>query len=339
MKCRAPRAGDTVFSIPCSVERVAGKRVARMLNAAPMLALVLLLSACGGPRPASRPAVRDDAYYQRMITSGHGAFQRGDIGRAAELYENAFIRAQIMDRPAEVGSSAYNLALCRIALGDLEEGRDLLRAARIELRRAGESGVDTLIAEAEVTRKLGDVDAAWQLTDEAVQALEGVRARAVRLQVHSLRALMALEQNQPEKATEELTLAERHIRRDTALRLLARLAEVNGRLLLAGGETRLAAQEFDLETMYYRNEARFSDMARAMSRAASAYQEAGDHAVAVDRYYRAARHYAADGSPVEALRLVEKALPSLEGADDPEWAGRLTALFEKLTETVKIKGE
>ena len=305
----------------------------------PVLVFTLFVTACGGPRPATRPAVQRDAYYHRMITSGHGAFQRGDISRAAELYENALVRAQIMDRPEAIGSSAYNLALCRIALGDLKEGRDLLRKARVELRRAGESGLDTLLAEAEVTRRLGEAEAAWTLTDEAVVALEGIRARHERIQVHSLRALLALDRDDVENATDELALAERQVRRDTPFRLQARLAEVRGRLHWAGDDPVLAAQEFDQEAMHYRNEGRFQDMARAMTRAAAAYDKADDQGLAADRFYRSARHYAAAGDPVEALKLVERALPSLEQAEDPALEQRVAALFEKLTETVKDKRE
>ena len=333
MKAMMSRNRVQVFSVRCSVWSQS------LFWKVLMLVLAVFLTACGGPRAGSRPEVRKDAYYHRMITSGHGAFERGDISRAAELYENALIRAQLMDRPEKIGASAYNLALSRIALGALDEGRGLLQEARAELLRAGESGVDTLIAEAEVTRRLGDTEAALQLTDEAVAALEGVRARAMRVQLHALRALLALDRDDAETAVEELALAERPVRRATPLRLCARLAEVQGRLYLQEGEARLAAQEFDLETMYYRNDGRFPDMARAMARAAAAYHEAGDSAMAARHYYRAARHHAAAEQPVDALRLVEQALPALEAADDPDLAARVTALFEELTKTVKNKRE
>lgn len=316
-------------------ERGAKHRTPYLLLLPSALTLILMFTACSGPRAAERSEVRRDAYYHRMITSGQNAFLRGDISRAAELYENALSRAQIMDRPAAIGASAYNLALCRIALGEWVAGRDLLREARIELRRAGESGVDTLIAEAEVAHQMGDVEAARTLSDEAAQALEGLRAHEMRMQLHSLRALMALERADAEAATEELALAERQKRRDTPLRLLARLEEVRGRRLLADEEPRLAAQAFDLETMYYRNEGRFSDMARAMTRAADAYRDANEHAFAADRYYRVARHYAADGQPVAGLRFVERALRSLEEIDDAELARRVALLFEELSAAVK----
>lgn len=301
-----------------------------------LLALALLLAGCGGPRSATGPAVKRDAYYHRMITSGHAAFERGDIGRAAELYENAWVRARMMDRPAEIGASAYNLALCRIALGNMESGRDLLREARAELRRAGESGVDTLIAEAEVERRLGDQEAAWTLTDEVLEALDRLRARAFRVQTHSLRVLIALDRGDPETATKELALAEREVRRDTAPRLNARLAESRGRLRLAEGRVLQAAQAFDEETLFYRDEGRYPDMARAMVRAAAAYQEGGDVWMAVDRFYRAARHYAASGETVVALRLIERALPDMEAVNDVTMEQRVARLFEDLSESVKI---
>ncbi len=302
-------------------------------------AFALLLTACGGPRSATGPAVKRDAYYHRMITSGHAAFERGDIGRAAELYENAWVRSQIMDRPAEIGASAYNLALCRVALGDLESGRNLLREARVELRRAGESGVDTLIAEAEVERRLDNREAAWVLTDDVLEALDRLRARALRMQTHSLRALIALERGDHEAAAKERALAEREAPRDAPPRLRARLAEVRGHVLLAEEYPLLAAKAFDEETLFYRDAGRYPDMVRAMQRAAAMYQKGGDHWPAADRFYRAARHYAADGKAVEALQLIERALPDLEAAGDEDMERRVAVLFENLSESVKSKEE
>lgn len=325
---KAPKPCRSVFSVQCSVF---GKVL--------LVAFAFLLTACGGPRAASGPSIKRDAYYHRVITSGHAAFQRGDLSRAAELYENGLVRAQVMDRPAEIGASAYNLALCRVALGDLEQGRELLREARMELRRAGESGVDTLIAEAEVERRLGDNDAAWNLTDEVLASLRGIRAREWRIQTHALRALIALDRDDHSVAEEELSIADGDVQRTTPLRLRARIAEGRGELFLARGEVLPAAKQFDSEAMFYRDEGRYTDMVRALVRAGAAYQAGSDHWMAADRYHRAARHYAAHDRTVEALRTLERALPSLEEIDDPLLARRVALLFENLAESVKISEE
>lgn len=296
------------------------------------VALLALVAGCRSPAPVSGPAEVRDAYFHRMITSGHAAFQRGDIARAAELYENAWIRAQVMDRPALLAASAYNLALCRIALGDLDEGLNLLRSAYAEMARMGDPGVDALIAKAEVLRRLSRSDEAWQVS---ATLLAQSAPRTLRLQNHSLRALMALDANDGETARAELEQARRQVRRQTPLRLQARLAEAEGRFAVYNQDLQAAADAFDRAALLYRDEGRFADMARALAEAAALHARLSDRAAAVDRYFRAARHHAAAEEPVLGLRLLDAALQLVEESEDLIDGARLLDLFEELQESVK----
>lgn len=295
---------------------------------------VVLCAGCGRTKPA-RPVVRDDAYYDRMLISGHAAFERDDIERAADLFENAWVRAQVMDRPAALGVSGFNLALVHILRGEYEAGQALLQQARTELERAGENAAHTWVAEAEVLQRLQQPEAAWAATETALAELGSRRDRPARMQVHALRALLALERDEPETAQAELDLAERQWRRDTPWQLRARAEEARGGLLLQRDEWAAAGAAFDQEALYYGHAGRFTDMARALARAAAAYQADGDDRAAVDRYYRAARHHYALNRPEPALRLIEQALPSLEACEDPELERRLARLFENLRAAVK----
>lgn len=307
------------------------------MKAVCMLTLCLIVavgSACRSPRPAGGPAEVRDAYFHRMITSGHAAFQRGDIARAAELYENAWVRAQVMDRPAMLAASAYNLALCQIALGELDAGYQLLRSAYAEMVRIKDPGVDALIAKAEVLRRLNRSEEAWAVSD---RLLAESAPRPVRLQNHSLRALLALDVNNGEKAELELEQAHRQVRRQTPVRLLARVAEVEGRLALYNDDRESAAAAFDRAAMLYRDEGRFPDMARVLADAADLYAEMGSRHEAVDRYFRAARHHAAASEPVLGLRLLDAALRLLEESDLAIDGEPLVDLFGELQESVKIQ--
>ncbi len=288
-----------------------------------------LVVGCGTPRPAREPDPMPDPYFQRMITSGHAAFERGDVVRAAELYANAWTRAQVMDRPQAMGAAAHNLALCNIALGHWPEAQRLLRAARAELERGGEPVIDTWVLEAEVLRHLGQTDLAWDATEEALTRIDGRRAwRTAEIQVRSLRALMALDQDDPTTAQAEFERAESILFRRAGRRVQARLAEVRGRLAWANDDPARAAEAFDEEARLYRVDGRFPDMARALHRAGRAHERTEAPATAADRYFRAARHYAARANDAEALRLLERALPLLKTVEDPELTTRIADLVE-----------
>lgn len=296
------------------------------------LLVAVACAGCGGSKPAGAPTAKTDAYYHRMITSGYAAFERGDIGRAAELYANAWQRAQLMDHAGAMGTSAYNLALCRMALGDLTEALELLREARAELERSGVSGHDVRLVEAECMYRLGRGPESVAIIDELLPLdLE----RRQRVQLYTLRALIALDRDNREEAEASSDAAMDRVNRHTPERLRARLAEVEGRLALMNGAEKEAAWAFDRESTWYQEANRFTDMARALVRAGQAYQDAGEAVAAVDRYYRAARHYAADGKPVEALRLVEETLPFLETGAGAPMRERVVRLVEELRDAVK----
>lgn len=304
------------------------------------LLAVILLTGCGTARPAREPAEARDAYYHRMITSGHAAFERGDLARAAELYENAWVRAQVMDRPTALGTAAYNLALVKVALGDWTEAHRLLRAARAELERAGDPTAETWVLEAEVLRHLNQHDQAWALTDEALEQFGGQRGfRSGEIQLRTLRALLALEQDNVERARPEFDRANALRTRGTPARLRARLAEVHGRLAWAADDPLAAAEAFDAEAQYYRAEGRFPDMARALVRSGQAYEAAQEWETAADRYVRAARHFMARDQRPEALRWLERAIPVVEQANNPELTRRVADLLEGVMHTMEADNE
>ncbi len=304
------------------------------------LLAAILLTGCGTGRPSRAPAEARDAYYHRMLTSGHAAFERGDLARAAELYENAWVRAQVMDRPTALGTAGYNLALVKIALGDRPEAHRLLRAARAELERAGDPTEETWVLEAEVVRHLGQHDQAWAITDEALERFGGQRGfRSGEIQLRTLRALLALEQEDDERAWPEFDRAIALRTRGTAPRLRARLAEVRGRLAWAADDPLTAAESFDAEARYYRTEGRFPDMARALVRAGQAFEAAQEGEAAADRYVRAARHFMARDQHPEALRWLERAVPMIEKANNPELTGRVADLLEVVLGTREANNE
>jgi hypothetical protein len=295
-------------------------------------ALLLTASGCSSTSANRAPADFGDPYYQRTMASAHAAFARGDTGRAAELYANALTRAYVMDRAPAISAAAYHLALCRILTDAPADGLRLLEEARRELRREEASGTDIELAMVEALRQLDRNAEAWTLTE---QLLAQPLTRVARVHVHGLRGLMALANADADAAAAAAAQARQSLRRDTPPALRARLAELEGRLATLQGQPAQAATAFDEEADLYGQAQRFADRASARVRAAAAYRAADDPAAAIDRYYRAGRHYAAREDVVTALRLLAEALPLAGEMDDPESVAPLLRLYDEVEQAVK----
>ncbi len=295
------------------------------------LGVGLFLVGCGGPGGAGRPEPYSDPYFTRVMTSGHAAFERGDIARAAELYQRARVRAERADRDDWLLASAYNAALAHHLLGDSARAREGLSTAQTAALALDDPAVDVRLLFAELEWNDQRVDAAWALLEGLMDAS---LTRPHRVQVHSLRALIALDTGDVEQARQEIAAAEHQLRRSTAWRLRARVAEVNGRIAWREEASAQAAAHFDDEAYYYQQDGRFEDRARAQLRAAEAHLAADDPMTAVDRYLRAARHFAAGDEQVLALQSARSALTGLERVEDEAWRSaqieRVLQLKEKL---------
>jgi hypothetical protein len=294
--------------------------------------MAVLLSACSGPKAARSSSLPRDAYYQRVTTSAHAAFHRGDIERATVLFEQAYQRAHLMDRAGSIADSAYHLAVCHVARGDRASALPLLQEARLEWQFAGQSAMPALLAQAEAERLAGQGEAAWTITTEALTL---ARNRDERTQLHGLRALLALEAEDQNLAADEWAAAQRAASRSAPSRLQARLAEVEGRMALIDAQPLIAAAAFEREATHYARAGRYGDMARANLRAADAYAEGGVGDKAVDLYYRAARHLVAAEDHLAALKAVQTALPMVSALESDEWAGRMAQLVDQVGEAVK----
>ncbi len=58
--------------------------------------------------------------------TGQQGFARGDYEQAADQYRRALARARRQDEPSLVGDQAYNLAVCLLAMGQINEAGERL---------------------------------------------------------------------------------------------------------------------------------------------------------------------------------------------------------------------
>ncbi|MEL6110625.1 MAG: hypothetical protein AAFU85_31855, partial [Planctomycetota bacterium] len=86
----------------------------------------------------------------RSASAASDAFREGNLKQARANYIDSLLRAWAIDDPYESGTLAYNLAACAVADDDLEQAKEWLCDARVELCRAGASVGNTWLLSASI---------------------------------------------------------------------------------------------------------------------------------------------------------------------------------------------
>ncbi|BCR03842.1 hypothetical protein DESUT3_09110 [Desulfuromonas versatilis] len=295
-------------------------------------ALVASLSLAGCAAPAKpvgpAPAAIDPLWTQQM-KAARSAFERGRLESAQRLYQRALDRARSLDQPGNIADAAYNLAACRVALGQAEQARPLLGEARAELERSAGDPADVLLLEARVALLLNHPQEATQLARQLL-ARHPPAAAELRLLAHLLLGTLASERGEPAQAEVELARAAALEAQTGDPALRAGLCELAGRLCLLRGEFARAAAHFDAQAGLLREARQPQAMVGALLEAAGAHQRAGALDLAAERLYRAARARLGQGNPQAARPLAERALGLASSGGEPQLAAAIRALLAEL---------
>ena len=257
------------------------------------IALILLtLVGCATSPTSTMPP--KDKELSRTSNLARAAFEDGATAKAIDLYRKALNRALAMDDATEIGNIAYNLALCHILLGQLDQASVSLAEAKAEFKRNGSNPADVLLLEATVALRQGRLEQALSLANEVLSASTD---EDYRFQVALLKGMIACEQNDPARARAALVEADQHHVTNTPL--LAARERLAGNILLLERNPAEAAAAFDRAAALFQTAKHYRDMALALQRAGEAYQEAGDRQHAEDRLFRAKRSLAAQGEKTE----------------------------------------
>ncbi len=249
-----------------------------------VLALVLL-TGCASHR-ATAPRV--DTELARDSSLARAAFDNGAVAKAVDLYGQALKRATAMDDAAAISSAAYNLALCQVILGQLDQASATLADAESALRRSGENPADVWLLEATIAERRGQWEQALALTK---QVLSASPEESHRFQAELLQGRVAFQQG--DLAQAKAALAETSKHRIGNPTLLAAQDQLAGDIFLREGNPAAASRAFDRAASLFRQGTHYQDMATALYRAGQAYQQAGDTPRAEDRLMRAQRSLAA----------------------------------------------
>ena len=110
---------------------------------------LVLLALVGCATSPTSTAPSGDKEISRTSNLARIAFEKGSIAKAIDLYEKVLKRARATDNATEIGNTAYNLALCRIILGQYDQASASLAEAQTAFKRSrGSSPADVLLLEA-----------------------------------------------------------------------------------------------------------------------------------------------------------------------------------------------
>ncbi|MBI2255154.1 MAG: hypothetical protein HYU58_11090 [Proteobacteria bacterium] len=266
-----------------------------MRNAA--CGLLLALAACGGNAPPPSPP--QDQTLVRYQEAGHIAYDLDRPQEAVRQFEEALRQAEARDDLPAIAELSFNLAVAQLRANVPQDALATTTRIRAELERRGAPPSPALLlAEATALYRTGDAKAADALAGE----IETAADRDVAAGASFLRGLIGDETEN----TDALQAAYQRLgATNTPIRTADR-QELEARLALRQGDP-ARARSAALQSATTRQELLdYRGMARSLSVAGKAAEQAGDKEVAADFYLRAGRSAAAQGDPATARPWLEK---------------------------------
>lgn len=261
------------------------------------LVALLFLAACGGsnPPPAGPPQDQTMVRYQE---AGHIAYDLDRPQEAVRQFEEALRQAEARDDLAAIAELSFNLAVAQLRANAPQDALATTARIRAELGRRGASPAPALLlAEATALYRTNDAKAADTLAAE----IEATSDPDVSAGASFLRGLISDETNDIDglqAAYQRLGSAKTPIR-------LADRQELEARLALRQ-DNAAQARSAALQSANTRQEILdYRGMARSLSVAGKAAEQAGDNEAAADFYLRAGRSAAAQGDAVTARPWLE----------------------------------
>lgn len=274
------------------------------MRPATTILLSLLLWGCI-PAPAPKQVRPRDNQMFSMQIQARLAYECGLLGRAEILYRRALTAAEATGDAQQIADLAYNLAVCKIELGEYHEADGLLTEAQMNLTMIKAEGTDVLVVQAKLARLMGQPEKAESLVAKVLATTGGKGSYALAAKI--TRAEVACDQQNVKLAEERLTAVEKLAGSTPENSIGSDLARLRGRIALLHGQPRRAAEEFAAEATLACSADHYRNMAQAWGRAGYAYLEANEPHSAAEYLYRSARTLWAQGFGAEAQPLARTA--------------------------------
>jgi hypothetical protein len=163
-------------------------------------------------------------------------------------------------------------------------------------------------------------------------------ARATRVEVHLMRANLAMDMNRIATAQDEITAARRKLlllKEDKSIHAAAQRAE--GRLLMLQNMPIEAADRFDLEAELLFEAQHYREIPWALLSSGESYESVGMFLQAAARYHRVARILYGRDDYLGALLFIERSTALAEMTGDLAIQGQLAVLFKEVALAVDSK--
>ncbi len=291
-------------------------------NLVSIFGLSVLVVGCSTPKPSTL-----DPEIKGLSDGANAAYQRGEVERADALYEKALKRARLSDNRVEISRNAYNLALCRMVEGNLDEARGLLNQAEALAGVKGEEAVRIRLAESEVARLSGAASESAQLARQAVLAGADREGRVHALLLQSEAAFVS---GQIQGARDFHKAAKSGVSGKTQALIQARLEAVAVGLVQAGvlvgdvGALQLSRAD------WLKKAGQFKDMVTALNDAAQQFEKMEKWAEAFDCRIRSAQSLLAAGNREAAVQAARQALDLAERSGLASQKALVAAVMKEL---------
>ena len=279
-----------------------------------LLIVISLLTPAGcGSRPAAPSGPPVDRDLERTNRAARTAFENGRIQQAAALYRQTLERAYLRDDLSAAIDAKYNLALCLTLLQSDREALELIKQAGAELSGAGRPVLsDILVLEAFIRYRLGQSQAAWQLTDDILSKADTISS-AVQSKTHYLRGLIANDSGDSATLRTEISA----LAKSDSPVVRADREELVGHLAMKERRWNEAVLAFDEAAALRRQMLDYRGMVKVLAKAAEASEHAGRLVPASRRYLRAGQSAALQGNTDQArMWLTRAALLAEQGGDE-----------------------
>jgi len=257
---------------------------------------------------------RPDGELRVLTEAGKAAYVQGLPVKAAVLYVQAYQRGMLIDESMEAGRSAYNAALCHLAVNQLTEAKRMLREARRLLVADGVAMARVDMAEAEIALRGGNKTEAVDFARRVLAACAGASERC---QAAVLLAEIALGDQNRAAALSWYKVARKGGSDGLAPLLAARREGVGARLIQAGVLRGCAGERYLSQAAHLRDGGAHGDMAVALMQAGDAFKAAGLFPEAFSSYQRAVNIFVAlddKASAVDGVVQAEALGNQLDGA-------------------------
>ena len=297
------------------------------------LFFVLFCSSCATKPTATSPV--GDTQVRDRLEAGYTAWANQSVPEAARNFDKALQRAMVINSPSDIAQSAYNLAICHLALGDYSKSELLLLEAEDAYLREGDVPADVYILEVRLALVQGNYEKAVGVIDKL--ELDEKPSLKVSFQVLLLKAQMALQQGHVEDCEAVLEEAAKFSLSDAPL-LTAQYLVLHADVLKQKEMYSDAAATYKQAAEKFKTAGDYRSMAEALQQAGNLALSAGDDTMAVECLYQSARSFYAQGDKPMALESLRGGMDAVKDSDTEATYGPLMAdLFSKMSKETANK--